>query len=231
MQAVSWKGRRTVAIGVGAIVAMLLIAVMPAAAQGALGGANAAAGSLQVSINVSPSTVTVGTQQTFTAQVSGGNGPFTYVWSPIPPNCQAQPVQSWTCTLSSPGNFEVGVTVSNGTGSQGSATQSFQVTSSGNGGNGNGNGNGNNGSSNGNNSNGFNLSSFGPILIYGLIAGLVGFALLVALTVGVIMIAVTLRRRLPVPPKGGGVCAQCKSPTPAGAKFCPACAAPTAPTK
>jgi len=184
---------------------------------------------LSVSVSVSPQTVAEGSYFTVTAMVQGGNGPFTYNWNGIPGNCPMPGnVSSWSCSLDSSGNYMVGVTVTNTTGASGIGSQSFTVTS--NGGDGNGNGNGNGGSSsNGNGSNGLNLSSFGPILVYGLIAGIIAFALLVALTVGVIMIAVTLSRRLPRQPRHGVVCASCHATAPAGSKFCPACAAPLPP--
>jgi len=186
--------------------------------------------SLQVSITVSPSTVSAGSPVTFSAQVSNSGPPFTYAWNNVPSGCNPQPQQSWQCTINSGGQYSISVTVTNGTGVQGTASSSFTVTS--NNGNGNGgNGNGNGGGSNGNSSNGFNLSSFGPFLFYGLIAGLVGFALLVILTVAVVMIAVTLSRRLPRPPKGGIECGSCHAVAPAGSKFCPACAAPLGPKK
>ncbi len=165
---------------------------------------------------------------TVTAIVSDGTPPFTYNWNNVPHQCPMPGnVSTWTCSLGSSGHYMVGVTVTSPTGTSGSGSQSFTVTSSG--GNGNGNGNGNGGSSSNNNGSGFNLSSFGPILVYGLIAGIIVFALLVALTVGVIMIAVTLSRRLPRIPRHGVVCASCHATAPAGSKFCPACAAPLPP--
>jgi len=228
------RSRWSVGAGLWLVVAVLVIGALPAVTARPGTAEVAPAASLQVSIVVSPPTVTVGTQFNVSAQVTGGNGPFSYVWSNVPSGCNPQPTPWWLCTLNSQGQYSVSVTVTNGTGAQGSTTQSFSVTSNSGGGNGNGNGNqGNsNGNSNGNNgSNGFNLSSFGPLLLYGLLGGIIAFALLIALTVGVIMIAVTLRRRLPQPPKGGLVCPACQSAAPADAKFCPACAAPLGTTK
>jgi hypothetical protein len=202
------------------------LAIVPAAAPGA---------SPPLTINglvVSPNPVTAGSQFVVNVQVSGGVTPYTYGWNSIPGGCPMPGNRSsWQCTLSSPGEYLVAVNVADSGGNHASASQSFNVTSNnGNGGSG-GNGNGKSGSSNGNNSNGFNLSSFGPFLFYGLIAGVVAFGLLVALTVGVIAIAVILSRRLPRPPRGQLVCGKCQSAAPAGAKFCPACAAPLAPPK
>jgi hypothetical protein len=187
----------------------------------------ASASPLSVSVSVNPQTVDENSMFTVTATVSGGSGPFTYNWNSFPQGCPTPGnLSSWTCSLGSSGQYTVGVSVTNGAGASGSGSQSFTVTS--NGGNGNGNGNGNGGSSS-NNGSGFNLSSFGPILVYGLIAGIIVFALLVALTVGVIMIAVTLSRRLPRIPRHGVVCASCHATAPGGSKFCPACAAPFPP--
>jgi len=179
---------------------------------------------------VSPNPVTAGSQFTVNVQVSGGVTPYTYSWNSIPGGCPMPGNQSsWPCTLSSPAEYLVSVNVADSGGNHASASQSFNVTS--NNGNGGGGGNGKSGSSNGNNSNGFNLSSFGPFLFYGLIVGVVAFGLLVALTVGVIAIAVILSRRLPRQPRGQLVCGKCQSAAPAGSKFCPACAAPFAPPK
>lgn len=223
-------GRRGgVGLSVAFAVAILVVCALPGAwAQPTLAGP---AASLQVSIVVSPSPVTVGTQFNVSAQVSGGSGPYSYVWSNVPNGCNAQPTAWWFCSLSNAGQYSVSVTVSNSTGAQGTASQGFSVTNNNGNGNGNqGNSNNNNNNGNSNSSNGFNLSAFGPLLVYGLIGGIVVFALLVALTVGVIVIAVTLRR-LPKPPKGGWVCSACQATAPAGSKFCPNCAAPLGPPK
>lgn len=215
--------------GLWFVVAVLVIGALPIVSARPGTGEAVATASLQVSVNIAPPTVTAGTQFNVSAQVSGGAGPFSYDWTSVPSGCNPQPSPWWYCTLTSPGTYSFSVTVSNSTGVQGSGTQSLTVTSD----TGNGNGNGNQGNSNNgnNNSNGFNLSSLGPLLFYGLIAGVISFALLVALTVGVIMIAVTLSRRLPKSPKGGLVCSACQANAPADAKFCPACAAPLGPTK
>ncbi len=221
-------GRRTMVwLGVCVVVGVLLLSGLASPTGRPASLATASTSPLSVSVSVSPSTVTEGSQFTVTATVQGGAGPFTYNWNNIPGGCPLPGnVSSWSCSLDSSGDYTVGVFVSNTTGASGSASQSFTITSTS--GNGNGNGNGG-GSSNGNGSNGLNLSSFGPILVYGLIAGIIAFALLVALTVGVIMIAVTLSRRLPRQPRHGVVCASCHATAPAGSKFCPACAAPLPP--
>lgn len=195
----------------------------------ALGSAVSPEGSGPLTINglsVNPNPVSAGSQFTVNVQVSGGDPPYSYSWDSVPSGCPSPGnTPSWQCSISSPGEYMVGVNVADSGTNHTSASQNFNVTSS------NGNGNGKSGSSNGNGSNGFNLSAFGPFLFYGLVIGLIAFALLVALTVGVIMIAVVLSRRLPRPPRGGLVCASCQATAPPGSKFCPSCAAPLAPPK
>jgi len=180
------------------------------------------------SLNVNPNSVSESSPFTVDVQVSGGQTPYTYNWGPLPGGCpNPGNTASWGCTISSAGEYSVGVNVGDSGGNHTSASRTFNVTSNG----GSGNGGGKSGNSNGNGSNGFNLSSFGPFLLYGLIAGIVGFALLVVLTVGVIAIAVILSRRLPRSPRGQIVCGKCQATAPAGSKYCPACAAPLTPPK
>lgn len=217
-------------VGVCIVVGLLLVGGLSSDTGRAASFREAAGPSLTVSISVSPQPVSPGSSFTVTAMVSNGNGPFTFNWNNLPSGCNNPGnVSSWTCSLSSSGNYMVSVSVTNHTGAQGSASQSFSVSGSGNG-NGGGNGSkGNGNGSNGNSSNGLNLSGLGPIVFYAFIAGVVGFVLLIALTVGVIMIAVILARRLPRPPRGGVVCPACHSTAPAGSKFCPQCGASLAP--
>ncbi len=177
------------------------------------------------SLTVSPDPATQGSPFTVSVSVSGGTPPYSYSWNNIPGSCTPPGnVSSWQCSLGSTGQYSVSVTVTDAVGNHTSNSQSFSV----NGNSGNGNGN-NHSSSNGNNS-GFNLSAFGPIEFYALIAGVVVFGLLIALTVGVYLIAVTLRR-LPRPPRKGLVCPACQATAPPGSKFCPACASPLTPSK
>ena len=221
-------GRRSVSGGgICFVVAILLVGGLVPSSSRASNLGTASTPPLTVSISISPQTPTQGSQFTISASVSGGVPPYTYVWNGAPQGCNPQPTANFQCSISGTGESSIDVTVTDHNGAQAMSSQNFNVASSGGNG-GNGNGNGGSGS---NGSNGFNLSSFGPLLVYGLIAGLVGFALLVALTVGVIMIAVILSRRLPRQPRGKLVCGSCQAQAPAGSKFCPACAAPLAPTK
>jgi hypothetical protein len=199
----------------------------PRAAVGSF--STAASSPLRITgLSVNPNPVSQGSQFTVSVQVTGGAQPYSYGWNSVPGGCPIPGnISSWTCSLSSSGQYSVGVIVKDAGGNQTSAAQGFNVSSN------NGNQNGKSGSSNGNGngSNGFNLSAFGPFLVYGLIAAVVAFALLVALTVGVIVIAVVLSRRLPRQPRGSVVCASCQAAAPAGSKFCPSCAAPLTPPK
>jgi hypothetical protein len=178
---------------------------------------------------ISPNPATQGNQFTVSVTVSGGFPPYTFNWNPIPPFCTAGNVSQWNCGASQSGNYPINVTVVDASGNHTDAGRTLTINS--NNGNGNGNGNGNSNNNNGSgNSSGLNLSGLGNILVYALVGGIISFALLVVLTVGVLLIAITLRR-LPRPPKGPMVCPACQGHAPAGSKFCPACAAPLAPPK
>ncbi|HXY12818.1 MAG TPA: hypothetical protein VEJ85_04910 [Thermoplasmata archaeon] len=186
-------------------------------------------------IIVGPNPVYKGSQFSVSIGVNGGVSPYTFDWTTVPPGCSAGNVSSWQCSESQTGNFSISVSVRDLSGQQVNRQSFVNVTSSGggNGGNGNGNGNGSGkgSNSNGNSSNGLNLSGLGSFFFYAVIAGIVSFALLVALTVGVIMIAVILARRLPRPPKNGVACGTCGATAPPGSKFCPACGGSLGPAK
>jgi len=227
-------------VGLWVVVAALLVGGMPSTGVGTVGHARAPPGAgvavapsappaLTISsFTVGPDPVSQGSTFSVNLVAGGGAPPYNYNWGPMPPNCSAGNAPGWQCVVSQPGEYSIGVTVRDSGVNQTNAQRSINVTSSGGSG---GSGSGNGGNSNGNGSNGLNLSSFGPFVLYALIAGLIGFALLVALTVGVIMIAVILARRLPRPPRGKLVCGSCEATVPPGAKFCPACAAPLTPPK
>lgn len=202
-------------------------AYRPSSVAVEIGASPGAAPPLSISsFIVSPNPATQGSPFTVSVSVSGGSPPYTYSWNNLPPNCpQPGNVSSWQCSLGSTGQYSVSVNVTDAVGDHVSDSQSFTVNGNG----GNGNGNNHSSSSNGNGS-GFNLSAFGPIEFYALIAGVVVLGLLIALTVGVFLIAVTLRR-LPRPPRKGSVCPSCQATAPPGSKFCPACASPLAPPK
>lgn len=225
-------GRRRAAfwIGLWVVAAGMLVAALPTPGVGGVHVAGAKGGALlatspalapplTVSISISPNPVTSGIQFSVNAAVSGGVSPYTYNWQTVPPGCSAPGnVPSWQCTLSQTGTSSIQVRVTDQNGTQVSNSQSVTVNSNGGGG----------GGGKSNSSNGFNLSGLGGFLTYALIGAIVAFALLVALTVGVLAIAVILARRLPkqVKVRGGLVCPNCKASAAADAKFCPACGTP-----
>lgn len=69
------------------------------------------------SFTVSPTSVTVGTQATFTAVVTGGATPYTYVYAGLPSGCSTGNVSSLPCTPSSQGTYNVTVRVTDSLGS------------------------------------------------------------------------------------------------------------------
>jgi len=226
-------------LGVGVVVALLLVGAVTAAHDGRSGTAKTTdgatfglgtSGSSPLTITnlvVNPNPVSQNSQFSVSVQVSGGAQPYSYSWGPLPGGCSPGNTPSWQCSISSPGQYSVSVQVTDNNGTQTSDSQQLTVTSS----SGNGQGNGHNGSSNGNGSNPFNLSAFGPVLFFAFIGAVVGFILLIALTIGVIMIAVILARRLPRQPRGKLVCPACQAKVAAGSKFCSTCAAPIPPAK
>ncbi|MFZ1023058.1 MAG: hypothetical protein WAN87_02860 [Thermoplasmata archaeon] len=195
--------------------------------------------SLQITdFSFSPNTLAADTQTQGMVALSGGTPPFQLWFNNTAPGCgpSSNPVMlsssslQFNCTPTSPGSYNVHLDALDSASPPDKASQTSTLTVTNNDNNsGNGNGGGNS-SKNNNNNSGFSLSSLGPYLTYAMIGAFVVFALLVALTVGVLVTAVTVRR-IPRQPKGGIVCGSCHDTAPAGSKFCPACAAPLAPTK
>lgn len=186
---------------------------------------SASPSSLQITnFDIQPQTVTVGNSVSFNVQVTGGDPPYSFSWSGLPNGCNGGDQSSWSCSPSSSGAYTVNVQISDSGGNQTQTSGSLSVQNSGNGGSG----------SNGNNSGG-NLSNLfsglGGILELALLGALVSFFLLVALTVGVLIIAVTLARRLPKPNRHGANCPGCGAVAVPGARFCSSCAAPLTPPK
>ncbi|MGD0250903.1 MAG: zinc ribbon domain-containing protein [Thermoplasmata archaeon] len=227
--------RRALALGIAFVVVTTVFAAMVSPSFGASVGSvrpsldpgtglAPATNPTITSFQISPNPVAQGNQFSVTLLVSGGFPAYTYNWNPIPPFCFANNESSWQCMASQSGTYSVNVTVVDSVGNHTSAGRTLTVTSS------NGNGNNNNNNQNGSNNNsGINLTGLGNILVYALVGGIISFVLLIVLTVGVLMIAVTLSRRLPRQPRGKMVCAACQGRAPAGSKFCPTCAAPLSP--
>jgi len=179
------------------------------------------------SLSVAPQTAYVGSSVSFSVQVNGGTTPYSYNWNTLPPGCSPQPQASWQCSPSGTGQFNVTVQVFDVHGNQTQASRTLSVVNNGNGTGGNNKG-GNGGNSSGN---GLNLSGLGGMLQLVFIGALVAFGLLVALTIGVLVIAATLARRLPKTSKAALVCPSCQSAAAVGSKFCPACGAAMNPPK
>ncbi len=190
-----------------------------------LGSSQSSPTPLQItSFDIQPQTVTVGNSVSFNVQATGGDPPYSYSWSGLPNGCNGGDQSSWSCSPGSSGTYSVNVQVSDSGGNQTQTSGSLTVQNSGNSGSG----------SNGNNSGG-NLSNLfsglGGFLELALVGALVSFFLLVALTIGVLIIAVTLARRLPKPVRHGATCPSCGVVAPPGARFCPSCAAALTPPK
>ncbi len=232
--------RRTNALIVLTIVSLTFIALscgsvlLPHFASGSsarIGAGNAplalrqSSSPLQITnFNIQPQTVTVGSSVSFNVQVTGGDPPYSYSWSGLPNGCNGGDQSSWSCSPGSSGGYTVYVQVSDSGGNQTQASGSLSVQNSGN------NGSGNNGNNSGGNLSNL-FSGLGGFLELALVGALVSFFLLVALTIGVLIIAVTLARRLPKPNRHGANCPGCGAVAVPGARFCSSCAAPLTPPK
>ena len=201
---------------------------------------------LQVSLSVSPNSVTVGGQATFNYQITGGQGPYRLQWSGLPGNCAGNAPNSvsdnnpdsFPCSPSQSGNSQVGLQVTDSASPSNSAnapSQSLSVTSNGNNNNNNGNdhNNSNSNGGNGNNSSALSslFSSLGSLFLIAAIVGIVVFALLVITAVSTLVTAVVVTRRLPKRSKGLGesvACPACGAAAPVSSKFCPECGKPMA---
>jgi hypothetical protein len=89
----------------------------------------------------SASSVAVGGTEVFTASVSGGTAPYTYVWSGLPTGCSSSDVSQLSCAPTATGTWSITVKVTDSSGtSQTSAPVSVTITAAGTGpGNGNSN--------------------------------------------------------------------------------------------
>jgi hypothetical protein len=64
-----------------------------------------------VSFVVTPSTIQLGQNLTFSVNVTGGTGPLTYNYSALPTGCVSQNASNFTCRPTETGTFQVGVVV------------------------------------------------------------------------------------------------------------------------
>ncbi len=81
-----------------------------------------------VTLLASPSTSANGGTIVFTAAVLGGHGPFTFVWSGLPPGCAGpSSAPSFSCTPTAAGDFAVTVQVTDGSGMSSTGSARVQV--------------------------------------------------------------------------------------------------------
>jgi hypothetical protein len=81
--------------------------------------------------NAKPGSVSVGHSVTFSANVTGGSGNFSYNWSGLPAGCASVDARNVTCTPSGTGTTQVVVTVTDSNGFKvASAALPYTVTSS-----------------------------------------------------------------------------------------------------
>ncbi len=64
-----------------------------------------------VSFVVTPSTIQLGQNLTFSVNATGGTGPLTYNYSTLPAGCVSQNASNFTCRPTATGTFQVGVVV------------------------------------------------------------------------------------------------------------------------
>lgn len=86
--------------------------------------------SLTISLTASPETLAVGSQTTISATPSGGDPPYSYQWSGTPPGtgCSPSGGLEFQCTPSAPGVYQVEVEVTDGQGTQASASLPLNVS-------------------------------------------------------------------------------------------------------
>jgi len=84
--------------------------------------------------NAKPGSVSVGHSVTFSVNVSGGSGSYSYRWTGLPPGCASEDVANLTCNPSGAATTRVAVTVTDSNGfNVTSAALPFTVSSSGSG--------------------------------------------------------------------------------------------------
>jgi len=81
-----------------------------------------------VGFAVTPANVTTGTSVTFSATISGGIAPYSYVYSGLPAGCTTVNQPSLTCTPSATGTYQVHLNVTDALGKSASTSVTLGVT-------------------------------------------------------------------------------------------------------
>lgn len=81
---------------------------------------------LSVSLIVNPTTINLGQSVTLTASVTGGTGPYSYIWTNLPSPCSGTS-NTTTCTPNVSGMYNISVQVKDTTGATVSATGTLVV--------------------------------------------------------------------------------------------------------
>src|SRR2546428_12180155 len=183
------KRRAVLRVGLW-IVLLLVLAVGTPPSVPSLGRPVAAA-PFGVSFSWSPSTVNANAQTQGMVSFSGGAVPFKVWLNQTPPGCAPQQVpfvtsnysESWQCTPTSSGTYNVHLDAVDNTGTKESATATLTVQSGGGGGSGSGNGTN-------------PLAGLQDLLPIFFTFAIIFLGSLVALAVGVIGMALLVSRRL-----------------------------------
>jgi hypothetical protein len=184
--------RRLALLTVGLLVVLVLgVGVGTPPSNQSAGRLTAAA--FTVSFSYSPSTLPANTQTQGMVTFSGGSMPFKVWLNGTPPGCDpgTQPFttstssNSWNCTPTTAGTYNVHLDAVDSTGTKQQATTTVTVQSGGNSGNGSGNGSGTN-----------PLAGLDAVLPTLFIFAFVFLGALVALAAGVVAMAVLISRRL-----------------------------------
>lgn len=82
---------------------------------------------LTASLTANPASVTLGNSTTLSTSASGGTGPYSFVYTGLPPGC-AGTSQSFSCTPTSAGTYKVSVTVTDSASHSTTASTNVTVT-------------------------------------------------------------------------------------------------------
>ena len=183
--------KRRAVVRVGLWVVLLLIVALGTPPSVPSIGRPVAAAPFSVSFSWSPNTVNANSQTQGMVTFSGGATPFKVWLNQTPPGCAPQQVpfvtsnytNSWQCTPTSSGTYDVHLDAVDNTGTRQSATATLIVQSGGGGGGGGGNGTN-------------PLAGLQDLLPIFFTFAFIFLGSLVALAVGVIAMAMLVSRRL-----------------------------------